>query len=419
MWRSLSLSLLVPLALLTPSAARAADDEPSIQNRPLSEWLEMLRGDKGRAERETALLALGSPAAHPDVWKQQARLREAGLLAVSLIGPQRSPKVFPALLAALHDDPEESIRRGAALSLGRLGAKVHDDNEKGARKISLDDVRGGLTVALGQDKSPKVRETTAWALGQLLEEPGSSVPALVAALKDPDPATQAAAADSVRRFGQSIAARDALPQLEAALKNPKTNTLARVRVAITIGIIGRQPATTVDNKVLLEVLNDGSSPEELRIAIIETLGRLGNANAVDALTRVLGADKSSLDLRRACLTALDNFGAAARPALPQLRLGLRDKDKFIRTLSMHVIGRLGRDLGPEGKEIVKELLKITGDPVFEVRVAAIETLGNLGADALGDELPDVLKRLDELTKDTQRGVREAAEDARKKLKQTP
>src|SRR5262249_22601853 len=124
-------------------------------------------------------------------------------------------------------------------------------------------------------------------------------------------------------------------------------------------------------------------------------------------------------LRRACLTALDNFGAAARPALPQLRLGLRDKDKFIRTLSMHVIGRLGRDLGPEGKEIVKELLKITGDPGFEVRVAAIATLGNPGPDALGDELPAVLERLAELTKDTQRGVREAAEDARKKLKQTP
>jgi HEAT repeat protein len=418
MWRPLSLSLLVPLVLLTPPTARAADDDPVFQNRPLSEWIEMLRGDRARADRETALLALGSPAAHANAWKHQARLREAGLLGVSLIGPQRSPKVFPALLAALQDDPEESIRRGAAQSLGRLGAKVHDENPNRSRKISLDEVRRGLAAGL-KDKSPKVREACAGALGQLLEEPASTVPDLVAALKDPDGATQAAAADSVRRFGNLFAARDALPQLEAALKDPKTNTLARVRLAITIGIIGRQPATTVNTKVLLDVLNEEATPEDLRLAIIETLGRLGDRNAVDALTKMLGDKNASLELRRACLTALDNFGAAARPALPQLRKCLHDKDKFIRTQSMHVIGHLGRDLGPEGKEIVKELLKITGEPVFEVRVAAIETLGNLGADALGDELTAVLDRLAELTKDTQRGVREAAEEARKKLKQTP
>jgi HEAT repeat protein len=428
MWRRLSLSLLLPLALLTPSAARAADDEPVIQNKTLSEWLEMLKGDKARADRDTALFALGSAAAHPGAWKHQARLREAGLLAVSLIGPQKSPKVLPALLDALHNDSDESIRRGAAQSLGRLGAKVHEDNASASRKINLADVRDGLAVGLDKDKSPKVREACARALGLLLEEPGRTVPELAAALKDPDGATQAAAADSVRRFSESklLAPREALPQLEAALKDPKTNTLARVRLAITIGMIGQQPATSVNPKVLIDVLNEEGTPEELRVAIVETLGRLGPAlvregdrGAVEALTKVLGDTKSALEMRRACLGALDNFGAAARPALPLLGKGLKDKDKFVRTLSMHVIGHLGRDLGPEGKEIVKELLKITGEAAFEVRVSAIETLGNLGADALGDELPAVLDRLTELTKDTQRGVREAAEEARKKLKQTP
>jgi HEAT repeat protein len=256
------------------------------------------------------------------------------------------------------------------------------------------------------------------------EDPTNSVPALVAALKDPDGAVQAAAADSARIFGTKLTTREALPQLESALRDPKTNTLARARIAITIGIVGRPdlkrpPDPTVSNKALLDVLGAEETPEDVRVAAIEALARLGNPNAVDALAKVLGDKKSSLELRRACLAALDNFGAAARPALPLLREGLKDKDKFVRTLSMHVIGHLGRDLGPDGKAIVKELLNITGEAAFEVRVAAIETLGNLGADALGDELPDVLKRLDELTKDTQRGVREAAEDARKKLKQTP
>jgi HEAT repeat protein len=419
MWRSLSLSLLVPLVVLTPAVTRAADDEPVIQDKKLSEWIEMLRGEQAKADRGAALGALGSAAAHPDAWKFQIVRRSAGVLAVSLVPSQHSPKVFPALLDALQNDPEESVRRGAALSLGRLGAKVHDDNDKLARKINLSDVRDGLAGVLRADKSAKVREACAKSLGQLQEDSTRTVPALVVALKDPDGSVQATAADAVRQFGKSIPVRDALPQIEAALKDPKTNTLARVRLAIAIGIAGRPPATPIDNQALIDVLNEGATPEELRLVVVETLGLLGNRNAVDSLTKVLGAEKSSLELRRACLAALDNFGAAAKPALPQLRKGLRDKDKFIRTLSMHVIGRLGRELGPEGKEVVKELLEIISDPVYEVRVAAIETLGNLGADALGDELPEVLKRLEKLSKDGQKGVREAAEDARKKLKQTP
>src|SRR5207248_11331459 len=122
------------------------------------------------------------------------------------------------------------------------------------------------------------------------------------------------------------------------------------------------------------------------------------------------------DLRRACLDALDTFGPEARPALPELKSALQDKDKFIRTKAMGVIGHLGKEIGSESKDIVKQLLKTTNDPIFEVRLTAIETLGNLGAEALGDDLASVLERLDDLAKDGQRPVREAAENAKKKLK---
>src|SRR5262249_4632944 len=162
MWRSLSLSLLVPLVLLTPAAARAADDEPVIQDKKLSEWLERLRGEQAKADRGAALGVLGSAAAHPDAWKFQVVRRSAGVLAVSLVPSQHSPKVFPALLDALQND-EESVRRGAALSLGRLGAKVHDDNDKLSRKINLTEVRDGLGGGLRRDKSAKVREACAQA----------------------------------------------------------------------------------------------------------------------------------------------------------------------------------------------------------------------------------------------------------------
>jgi HEAT repeat protein len=419
MGRFLSLSLLVPLILLTPSAVRAADDDPVLQFKRLSEWIELLRGEQGQTTRQTLLQALGCAASHPKVWHSWLlQRREAGLLAVSLIGPQKSPNVFPALLGALRNDPEENIRRGAALSLGRLGKKVHDDNkEMRGTSIKLTEVRNGLVEALRADKSPKVREACARSLGQLQEDATEAIPALVHALKDADENTQAAAGEALRVLGLTITIRDKLPELEEALKNPKTNTLARVQIAVTLGLIGRSVA--VDNRGLREVLKDAKTPGELRVAVAETLGTLGSSSAVEDLTAVLAAKDSSQALRHACLVALDSFGTDAKPALPELKKGLNDKDKFIRTQSMHVIGRIGKELGPESKEIVKELLKITNDPIFEVRLAAIETLGNLGAEAMSDALPMVLERLTELAKDGQRTIRDAAEDAKKKLKPAP
>jgi HEAT repeat protein len=416
MGRFLSLSLLV---LLLSSTARAADDDPVLQNKRLSEWIELLRGEQAQITRQTLLQAMGCSASHPKVWQPWLlQRREAGLLAVSLIGPQKSPNVFPALLGALRNDPEESLRRGAAQSLGRLGRKVHEDNkEMRGTPIKLTEVRNGLVEALRADNSPKVREACARSLGQLQEDATDGIPALVHALKDTDENTQAAAGEALRILGLTITIRDKLPELEEAFKNPKTNTMARVQVALTIGLIGRSVA--VDNKVLREVLKDAKAPGDLRVTVAETLGALGSSSAVEDLTAVLGAKDSSQALRHACLAALDTFGADAKPALPELKKGLNDKDKFIRTQSMHVLGRIGKELGPESKEIVKELLKITNDPIFEVRLAAIETLGNLGAEAIGDDLPMVLERLTELAKDGQRTIRDAAEDAKKKLKPAP
>src|SRR5262249_48881034 len=151
-----------------------------------------------------------------------------------------------------------------------------------------------------------------------------------------------------------------LPELEEALKDPKTNTLARVFLVTTIGIIGRD--FEVNNKTLLAVFVDAATPDELRIALAETLGVLGgDGGAVDALKTELAKADGSVELRRACVRALDSFGPKAKPALPELKKALYDKDKFVRTDALHAIGRIGKDLGDDRKEIVKELLVISNE----------------------------------------------------------
>ena len=414
MWRFLSLSLLVTFVLQSPSAARA-DDEPTVANKKLSEWLENLKGTRARADRATLLQGLGAAASHPVVWKSQVDMRKAGVLAVAIIGPQKSREVFPALVAALRDDPDETVRNLAAQKLGLLGGKVHDDRKEGrGPDIKLDEVRDGLVFALQTDKSAKVREACARSLGQLQEDPTKVVPSLAAALKDPNAPIQVAAAEALRVFGSSLAVRDELPKLEEALQNPKTNIVARVRIVVTMLSIDKDASFNV--VVLTSILKNEKEPDELRTAVAVTLGKIVKPETVADLKGVLAQEDANLELRRKCIEALDNFGADAKPALPELIKAMSDKDKFIRTSSMHAIGRIGKYLGNDSKPVVKKLLEICNESIPEVRSAAIETLGNLGPDTIGDDLPKVLEKLTELTKDSQSSTRNAANDALKKLK---
>jgi len=158
----------------------------------------------------------------------------------------------------------------------------------------------------------------------------------------------------------------------------------------------------------------------LRVTVAETLGQLVRRNSVPDLQAVLAQKSASVELRRKCVEALDKFGPDAKPALPELMKAAReDKDKFIRTTALHALGGIGKDLGADSRAVVKDLLTICNDPIFEVRLAAIETLGNLGAEAIGADLPAVLNKLNDLSKDSQRAVRDTAADAVKKLKPTP
>jgi HEAT repeat protein len=415
MWRFLSVSLLVTVILQSPSAVHAADDEPTVANKKLSEWLENLKGTKARTERATLLHGLGVAASHPVVWKAQADARKAGVLAVAIIGPQKSREVFPALIGALRDDSDESIRNLAAQKLGVLGNKVHEDRkENRGPDIKLDDVRDGLVFALQTDKSAKVREACARSLGQLQEDPTKVVPSLAAALKDSYEPVQIAAAEALRVFGNSLAVRDELPRMEEALQNPKTNTVARVRIVVTMLSIDKDAAFNLT--LLTNILKDEKEPDELRTAVAVTLGKIAKPETVADLKTVLAKEDANIELRRKCVEALDNFGADAKPALPELMKGMSDKDKFIRTSSMHAIGRIGKYLGNDSKPVVKKLLEICNESIPEVRSAAIETLGNLGPDTIGDDLPKVLEKLTDLSKDSQRSTQNAANDALKKLK---
>src|SRR6266851_112164 len=260
MARRLPLLVLTMLVfLLVPPAARAEEDDPVFRDRRLSEWLEMLKGDKAAEDKQAALFVLGTSAGLPSMWPRLVNTRIAGLIAVEWIGPVKSRKVLPAINAALRDDPEPRIRESAASALGRLSIKARDE------KIRFDDSRDALIAALRNDKAGTVRKAAATALGQLGYDAEKAVSALAAALRDPHLDTQAAAAATLHRLEK--VARDALPELQAVIHDTKANVVTRLYSIKAVGGIGSDALSAL--AVLVEVMTDAKAPTDLRAASAE------------------------------------------------------------------------------------------------------------------------------------------------------
>jgi HEAT repeat protein len=241
---------------------------------------------------------------------------------------------------------------------------------------------------------------------------------LAAALKDPHAGTRAAAADALRRLGP--ASVEALPDLQQVLADSAADRATRVQCVLAIGRIGPPEALTALG-TMKEVLADVKAPTDVRKAVCETLGLLGKeaAGAAPVLGQTLTASTSDVTLRRAAAVALDELGAEGRIAIPSLKKALKDEDKFVRCHAMHVLGQYGKELGPHTRDVVTGLLQAMDDTVLEVRVAAIETLGTLGAEGLGPDTQAVMDRLADASRDSSKAVSQAAAAALKKIQGMP
>jgi HEAT repeat protein len=372
------------LGLASPAWA----DEPSFLGKPIDHWMKLLKEGKTAGERRR------------------------GLLAMTLIGPGKSREVLPAVVAAMREDADAGIRRSAAMALGRMSMQARKEELDSFRH---DQVRLALVGVLKADKSGAVRAAAATSLGQLGNESREAVGALSEALTDKDEDTRAAAAGSLMGVGKG--ARDALPDLVKALEAEGSGRLTRINAAVAIGVIGAPDAVEAV-PVLRSVLGDAKAPPELRKTVAETLGRLGKEGSasVPELVGLLSSAEAGVALRRAAAGALDQMGPDAKGAVEALQKATRDKDRFIRCLALHALGGMGEALGDRRKEVVTGLLRAMNDSVLEVRLAAIQGLGRLGPDGLGEDKEAVLDRLDEASRDSRTAVQEAARQAIDKIK---
>ena len=374
--------VLIAASLLWSTAARADEDDPALRGKKLSEWIELLQNGKTVGQRRL------------------------GLIAVQVIGPRKSRKVTPALIAALRENSEETIRSGAARALGEIASKSRDEDD-----LVLDKIRNALAAALRSDKKVAVRRAAATALGEMKGGAIKAVDDLALALKDTDAGTRTAAARSLHQLGPN--ADEALGDLQTALKNAKLERLTRAPLRPCSG-----PHWQGGVRARLEG-HPRRQQERHRTAprCAEALGQLGEkaTDAVPALAAALTAKDSEVVLRRAAAESLDRMGSEAGAALSALRKAFKDEDQFVRSLSLHAISHLGRDLGDDRKLVINGILAAMDDNVLEVRITAIEALGNLGTAGLGDQSKAAVTRLTAATRDPQKAVSEAAKVALKKL----
>lgn len=390
--RWIGLAAFVVLALVG-STVRADDDEPTFLDKKLSYWM----GE----------LAKGKTAA----------ARRRGMIGVEQIGHYGSRKVVPALVKALREDGDKSIRAAAARATGRTVAKALEQArlDKKEELPRFDTARDALALALRMDKADEVRAAAALAIGDIGPDARGAVGALALALKDKNPATVTAAASALRRMGSD--AKEAETDLQAVVGNAKAEVEARMDSAIALGQIRADVPSVLPT--LRTVLADVKTDVKIRRAVATTLGRWGKeAGAASAALGIvlIDAKNSPDELRRAAVTALSQMGAEAEPAVLALIKAVGDSDRIVACLSMQTLGKMGRELDENREKAVVAVLKATENSNIEVCVSAIETLGAMAAEGLSTKRAEVLKRLDEIIRrEGRKAVREAAQAAHKKL----
>jgi len=291
----------------------------------------------------------------PDDWKEY-RLQveqERNVLGPVVLALEAQG---PALGLAM-TDPDAEVRLSARRALEELAQARH---RLLVRANSLAQVAPGNRPVRLLD-------------GEKSESAALPLPALIAALGDPDLHARLSALDVLESLGP--AASPAAAALVKALGDP--NRFVRWAAARTLGKMGAVEAETAV-PALARMLAD--TDRELRIAAATTLGVYGPTAraAVPALIQAMNAGDSAL--RTAALLALEQIGPAAESAIPAISAALDDRDARVRLSAVQLLGRFGPAAGNARDAL---LLKLN-DCSPEVRTAAHDALRHITGPAKGE-----------------------------------
>lgn len=392
-----AVAALLILGMLT-HALMAFQEEPVFQGKKFSEWEAMLKVDSNYSKFSDAEK------------EKSSRSRRAGLIALELMASSLDKRILPSMVLVLKNDPEEKLRETAALSLTRVALKMSEKTKSPSTRQYAAEV---LKESLDKDKSIRVKEIAASSLGKMVPESAPAIPALILAMKQKDTGLRVAAVDALRRLGPE--AKDAAPDLRALASDSTADIISKSFAFLALGNLKDGAAIPV----LLQTVQDAKMPLELRLPAANAISMMGG-EAGGAFAEKLGLllieEGTPKDLKIALSITLDSQESFAYPAWKSMVPALKDRDAAVRSIILHCLGSIGAKLQKDFKVVQAAVLGCVNDSALEVRLAAVETLGRWGPELSDDE---VVKKVESLTKDTAKEMRETAATVLKRLKGTP
>lgn len=265
--------------------AEAAD----LQGRPIESWIEQLADDGRSFEAEKVLTASGT-------------------------------SVAPALSTAVSTHANPRVRAAAAYQLGKNG---------GPDSVAV------LVKAL-KDPDVQVRADAAGGLFYrgIADDPETvdAAAALAEAIKAPELQVRVKAADALRTIGPR--AKSAVPALLAAVQNPEDKAWYSFAAALAKVDV----ATAREHTIPLIVAAYDREGENTRFLLIGLLGDLKAPPAAVAPTFIRALDDQDADVRERAARSLGEIGPAAAAAIPKLTALSKDPDQDTRETAAEALG---------------------------------------------------------------------------------
>jgi HEAT repeat protein len=308
------------------------------------------------------------------------------------LGIEKNAAVRAALLAAL---PKLSADPARALPFLIPAVVGEDDAQRHAALNTLlaeRSLRAAVLPTLSdllKDSHPLVRERAARAIGRFGPDAAPVLPALLTAtraaggapvfsaalaqvgpsvlpiilktLQEGPPQDSAWALLALRGFGAP-----AVPVLAEALRHP--HPTVRAAAAVTLGSMGRDSADAVNP---LFVLTEDASPEVQAAALRALIAQRADAARLKPLLQAaLGSQNA--DVRKAGAAGTAAFGGAAQLGVPGLLDLLADEDAVGRVAAVQALGQLGAQAAPAVGPLAARLDDLA------LQSPIIETLGKIG-----------------------------------------
>jgi HEAT repeat protein len=351
---------------------------------------------------------------------------------------QGDAAAVPALLEILKEEEDDRVRWFARLGLIRLGPQARQAVPALQANLKAKDLEIRTLAAIGlswidpegaEDHVPvlvaglkqgraRLRQETAWALGQMGPKSQKAVPALQAALTDMDVGVRQSVAHALGQIGAG--AKEALPALKQALHDPDRG----VSVLAAAALQAIDPDKAQDS---LSVLLEGLKPKEewIRREAVAALGEVGPAaTEPNKVLAILGKalKDTGVGVRQKAALALARFGSRAKDMVaPLVQTMSQDADQGTRIAAAIALSYIDLDKVKEAIALFRAGLK--HDDVT-LRMESVSALGWLGAaaTAAAPDLRHSLEDEDALVRQESAlslgliGIQEAVPDLEKALK---